>query len=123
MFRDCDECPEMVVVPAGSFMMGSPADEEGWREDESPQHRVTIARPFAIGKFEITLGEFAEFALETEHEAIGCEYWTDGHWQPDNLRSWRNPGFPQTVRDPVTCLSNDDAFAYAEWLRVRPETL
>ena len=57
-FKECASCPEMVVVPAGSFMMGSPANEAGRYSDEGPQHRVTIARPFAIGKFEITFDEW-----------------------------------------------------------------
>src|SRR3972149_1366328 len=51
-FKDCDVCPEMVVVPAGSFVMGSPESEEGHSADERPQHRVTIGRPFAAGKYE-----------------------------------------------------------------------
>jgi formylglycine-generating enzyme required for sulfatase activity len=55
----CNDCPEMVVVPAGSFLMGSPAGEAGHGEEEGPQHRVTIARPFAMGKFEVTFAEWA----------------------------------------------------------------
>jgi formylglycine-generating enzyme required for sulfatase activity len=57
-FRDCSECPDMVAVPAGEFMMGSPPDEEGHRQEEEPQHKVTVARPFAIGQFEISRKEF-----------------------------------------------------------------
>ena len=56
-FRDCPTCPEMVVVPSGSFMMGSPADEAG-RFPNEDQVRVTIARPFAVGKFEVTFEEY-----------------------------------------------------------------
>jgi formylglycine-generating enzyme required for sulfatase activity len=58
VFRDCADCPEMVVVPAGSFMMGSPASEEDRDGDEGPQHWVTIARLFAVGKFEVTFAEW-----------------------------------------------------------------
>jgi len=58
-FRDCpDVCPEMVVVPAGSFLMGSPPGEEGRQSEEGPQHKVTIATPFAVGKFEVTFVEW-----------------------------------------------------------------
>ena len=57
-FKECDTCPEMVVVPAGSFMMGSPESEEGRLDSEGPQHQVTIARPFAVGKFEVTFAEW-----------------------------------------------------------------
>ncbi len=60
-FRECasvDDCPEMVVVPAGDFIMGSPTNEEGRTNSESPQHKVTIARPFAVSKFEVTFDEW-----------------------------------------------------------------
>lgn len=53
-FRDCSQCPEMVVVPAGKFMMGW-ADGD---DDEKPVHEVVIAKPFAIGKFEVTFDEY-----------------------------------------------------------------
>ena len=61
-FRDCAECPEMVVVPAGSFMMGSPEGEEGRSDSEGPRHRVTIAKPFAVGVYEVTNGQYSTFA-------------------------------------------------------------
>ena len=57
-FRECEFCPEMVVVPAGSFIMGTPADEPYRLKGEDPQHRVTLARPFAVGRFAITFDEW-----------------------------------------------------------------
>lgn len=57
-FRDCPDCPEMVLIPAGSFDMGSPADEVGRYSAEEPQHRVTIGKPFALGKTEVTQGQW-----------------------------------------------------------------
>jgi formylglycine-generating enzyme required for sulfatase activity/class 3 adenylate cyclase len=58
-FRECaQDCPEMVVVPAGAFMMGSPATERGRYGNEGPQHRVTIARPFAVSKFDVTFADW-----------------------------------------------------------------
>jgi hypothetical protein len=57
-FKDCPECPEMVVIPVGSFTMGSPSSEPKRSELESPQHRVTISKPFAVGKFEVTQAEY-----------------------------------------------------------------
>ena len=57
-FKECDTCPEMVVVPAGSFTMGTPADEPYRLKGEDPQHRVTIAKPFAVGRFTITFDEW-----------------------------------------------------------------
>ena len=50
-FKECGSCPEMIVIPAGSFVMGSPDDEKNRANNEGPQHRVTFARPFAVGRF------------------------------------------------------------------------
>ncbi len=117
-FRDCDGCPEMVVVPAGSFMMGSPAREEGRYDNEGPVHRVRIAEPFAVGVHEVTRGEFARFVRETGH-ATGNSCWAvddvNNKWM-DQGGNWRNPGFAQTDRHPVVCVSWEDAQAYAHWL-------
>ena len=68
-FRDCAECPEMVVVPAGSYRMGSPQYEQGREENEGPVHKVTIAVPFAIGRYEVTIAEFGWFVDETGYLA------------------------------------------------------
>ncbi len=58
MFRDCVQCPEMVVVPAGKFNRGSNASEEGRGQDEGPVHQVMISVPFAVGKYEVTFSEW-----------------------------------------------------------------
>lgn len=57
-FKECENCPEMVVVPKGSFIMGTPADEPYRLKGEDPQHRVTIAKPFAVGRFTISFDEW-----------------------------------------------------------------
>ncbi len=58
-FRECaKDCPEMIVIPGGEFIMGSPATEKGRRDDEDPQHKVTIAKPFAVSKFEATFADW-----------------------------------------------------------------
>lgn len=57
-FRDCDLCPAMIVVPAGRFTMGSPGTETSRNEDEGPRHDVHIAKPFAVGRFEVTFDEW-----------------------------------------------------------------
>jgi hypothetical protein len=54
VMRDCPECPEMVLVPAGEFTMGSPPDEPDRSDDEGPQRQVTIAQPFWVGRYEVT---------------------------------------------------------------------
>ncbi len=68
-FAECRECPEMVVVPAGSFLMGSPKSEDGNDGTEGPQHEVKIPRSFAIGKFEVTFAEWDACVA-----AGGCKY-------------------------------------------------
>jgi formylglycine-generating enzyme required for sulfatase activity len=57
-FRDCAICPEMVVVPAGAFLMGSAEQERGRGKDEGPQHRVEIGQPFAVSKYETTFAQW-----------------------------------------------------------------
>jgi formylglycine-generating enzyme required for sulfatase activity len=116
-FRECEGCPEMVVVPAGSFTMGSPDSEKGRNSWEGPQHVVTFARPFAVGKFEVTVDQFAAFVRETGYDA-GSTCWTyeDGKFDGRAGRSWRNPGFAQDGSHPAACLSWHDAKAYADWL-------
>jgi formylglycine-generating enzyme required for sulfatase activity len=99
--RDCAQCPEMVRIRPGSFMMGSNPGDQEHEADEAPQHRVTISQAFSLGKYEVTRGEFAAFVQASGHQAQG---------------DWRNAGFAQTDRDPVVNVSWDDARAYAAWL-------
>ena len=116
-FRDCPECPEMVALPAGSYRMGSPSYEQGRHDNEGPVHEVTIAAPFAIGVYEVTVAEFRRFLDETGYPA-GSSCWTyeDGEVQARADRGWRNPGFGQSGRHPVTCVSWNDVRVYAGWL-------
>ena len=116
-FSECDSCPEMVVVPAGSFTMGSPDSEKGRNTWEGPQHVVTFARPFAVGKFEVTVDQFAAFVRDTGYDA-GSKCWTLENGKSDGRsnRSWRNPGYVQDGSHPATCLSWHDAKAYVDWL-------
>ena len=117
VFRDCPECPELVVVPAGSFTMGSPSSEEGRWDDEGPQHRVTIPEPFAVGKYEVTRGEFAQFVRATGHSTgNSCRKYEHGKWEGRSGRGWEDPGFRQDGREPAVCVSWGDAKAYVGWL-------
>src|SRR5262245_14145221 len=116
-FKECDTCPEMVVVPAGSFAMGSPKNEKGRDDNEGPQHTVTIGKPFALGKFEVTVDQFAAFVQDTGHDmGPKCDVWEDGKWAEKEGRTWRNPGFSQTGSHPAACPSWDDSKAYVAWL-------
>ena len=120
-FHDCEECPEMIVVPGGEYVMGSPEDEKGRYDDEGPRHRVTIPEAFAVGKYEVTVYEFGKFVGETGYDTSGgCQYWDwERSWKRDVGRSWNNPGYRPTGRDPVVCVSWEDAKAYLKWLRVK----
>ena len=116
-FRDCPTCPEMVVIPAGSYEMGSPASEEERDEEEGPLHRVTLAQPLAVGVYEITRGEFGRFVEATGY-STGNSCWTyeSGKWKKYSGRHWRDPGFAQTDQHPVVCVSWKDVQAYLRWL-------
>lgn len=119
VFQDCPECPEMVIVPAGEFTMGAPASGDGRRNPqnppnlEGPPHIVTIPASFAVGMYEVTRGAFAAFVRESGQvvAAESCDSGVAGH-----ATSWHDPGYPQTDRDPVVCVSWGDAWAYAAWL-------
>ena len=121
VFKECDNCPEMVVVPRGSFTMGSPQDEPGRDKerdkDESPQHVVKIDRPFAAGRVHVTVDQFAAFVAETHYDAgLKCLGWDGAKWVENEGRSWRDPGFAQEGSHPAVCLSWNDAKAYVDWL-------
>jgi formylglycine-generating enzyme required for sulfatase activity len=99
-FSDCPECPEMVIVPAGSFMMGSGEAEEGRWDDEGPRHRVTV-RPFAIGRYEVTFAEWdACVAAKACDHRPGDKGWGRGN-------------------RPVIDVSWSDAHNYLRWLASR----
>lgn len=134
VFRDCPkDCPEMVVVPAGRFLMGSPESEttrEGvstlFARLERPVHEVAIAYPFAIGKDPVTRAEFDTFLRETHYVPRagdfgppGCRVWDPATHIPrlDAAKGWRDPGFPQTApNQPVVCAAWIDAQAFIDWL-------
>ena len=116
-FKECDGCPEMVVVPAGAFALGSPGSEADRAENEGPQHRVTIGKWFALGKFELTVDQFADFVKATGYDTGSvCDVWLNGTWEERQGYSWRNPGFAQGGAQPAACLSWDDAKSYLAWL-------
>ena len=111
-FRDCTGCPEMVIVPAGRFMMGSPADEPGRDAGEGPQQRVTIARRFALAVTAVTRQQYAQFADDSGRVAINqkCD-WRDPKWHDQPFR--------QRPDEPVVCVSWVDATAYTAWLSAK----
>src|SRR5581483_11769951 len=119
-FRDCPEvCPEIVVVPPGTYLMGSPANDPLQARDriEQPQHRVTLSHMFGVGKFEVTRYEYARFALETQlRDPDGCNVHEPPNWPKKAGLNWHTTPFPQTDRDPAVCVSWEEAQAYTQWL-------
>ena len=123
VFKDCPDCPEMVVIPAGRFVMGAaPGEEESeklqdsFRNRSQPQHGVDVAS-FSAGKFEVTRGQFRAFSEATGRSSTdGCFVWTGAKFEKDLSKDWRNPGYAQDDPHPVSCVSWDDAKAYTAWL-------
>lgn len=118
-FQDCSDCPKMVVIPAGSFLMGSPDSEASRDSDEGPQRKVTIPRAFAVGKFEVTVDQFAAFVRETGRDmGSRCSVWSKSKriWQIRSGRNYRSPGYSQTGSHPAACVDWQDAKSYVSWL-------
>ena len=119
VFRDGDApwCPEMVVIPAGSFLMGSPPNEPGVMGYERPQHRVTIGKQFGIGKYTVTVSQFSEFVKAKNYDCRNrLRVWNGEDFEPDPERTWRNPGLAQEYNHPVVAINWSDAMAFVEWL-------
>lgn len=141
---------KFVRVPAGEFLMGSQALPEQLARDypnyerrrfelladEAPVHRVRITRPFDMGQFEVTVGQFRRFLAESGHVPESIADGTGGYgynprYDPTTSRrgdafegrdpkySWQNPGFAQTDAHPVLNVSWNDAVAMARWLSQR----
>lgn len=99
-FRDCPACPEMIVVPAGRFMMGSPEQELGRFEDEGPRQEVVIRSAFAVAKYEVRFDEWGICVRDGAcRDVVGA-------------------GFGRGAR-PAIYVSQDDAKSYADWLSKR----
>ncbi len=112
---------EFVDIPAGAFLMGCARADRDCDGDELPAHRVSI-KGFRTGKTEITVGQFRRFAeatgyrTDSERERDCVTVRPDGKWAEQSGRHWQNPGFAQTDRHPVVCVSWKDAKTYVRWL-------
>ncbi len=139
VFRDCDACPEMVVIPPGTFIMGSNYEDrkdelildqsKGWNlrdvrghylpennTDEEPAQKVKIDYRFAIGKYVVTKSQFEAYVRETGVEVHGCTIPVEGSLSFVDSVNWQNPYFPTSDFHPVVCISWLDSQKYLEWL-------
>lgn len=112
-FRDCADCPELVLVPDGDVRIqlstgATPRIVE-----------ASLPQPFAVGRFEVTRAQYRAFVAQSGHVVeLGCHV-RSPVWKPDPTLSWQDPGYPQTESDPVACVSHGDAKAYLAWLSKR----
>ena len=134
LLKDGSFGPQMVVIPAGSFLMGDIQNDcVGYVCDNArPVHSVEIEYPFAIGKYEVTVEEFSAFVADSGYVTLaeqkkreGCSVYVRGfYWYRNDAyqapldASWRNPYFYRDIQgtEPVTCISWYDAVAYTKWL-------
>ena len=116
-FRECPDCPQMVAIPAGGFLMGSPAHEPGRFDSEGPMHHVSI-KAFALGKYDVTSAEFLKFLAETGYQPKPCNPILNMRWRsPGGGRSYApTPGDFEPPRWPAVCLDGKDAQAYIDWI-------
>ena len=120
-FRECEACPEVVVIPAGEFLMGSPDTELGRLKFEGPVYKVVIAAAFAVGRYAITRDQFKAFVDATGYRfGESCHAQAAGGWVDRAKHSFlAPPGFTQDGNHPVVCVSWKDADAYVKWLSAR----
>ena len=114
-FLECVGCPQMVALPAGKFLMGSPVSEPGRFDSEGPQHVVQL-RAFALGKYDVTSRQFLEFLAATGYQPKPCNKTLNLGWQ----YAGRGLAYPPSENEPpdwpAVCLDHKDALAYIAWL-------
>ncbi len=115
VFTDCKDCPEMIIVPKGQFKRTDIKDNIFSNKDET---LVTLKRNFAVGRYEITIGQFASFVQDSGYRVENeCSVASNnGRLKKETHFSWKRPD--QQVKDnhPVTCITVADASAYTDWL-------
>jgi formylglycine-generating enzyme required for sulfatase activity len=114
-FKECTNCPVMVGIPAGSFVMGSPPSENGRFDTEGPQHKVTI-KAFALGKYDVTSEHFLAFLRATGYQPAPCNPLLDMGWRSSGQGRAAPPYDADAPHWPAVCLSWNDAKRYIEWL-------
>lgn len=124
IFQDCSDCPEMVVVPPGKFVMGFDGgiflDRPGIEARyEGPERKVSIGYSFALGRTEVTQAQYRAFVEDTGHvSGTKCAIWNGETWLHTEGADWRDPGYgrPPADNEPVACVTWEDSKAYANWM-------
>jgi len=123
---EVDEQGEMVLIPAGEFMMGCAPNDSNCHSYEKPYHKVYLDA-YYIDKHEVTVGQFKEFVnktgYKTDAEREGfCWTWMGSGWAKKEGGDWMNPGIIQDDNHPVVCVSWNDANSYCKWAGKRLPT-
>jgi len=105
----------MVAIPAGKFVMGSPATEAGRFDNEGPQHVVSL-QAFALGKYDVTTAQFLTFLRETRYQPAPCDPILGLRWRTSLQGVVYPPAETNPPLEPATCLSWNDAQTYIKWL-------
>src|SRR5882757_8975610 len=114
-FTECPECPQMVGIPAGKFLMGSPAHEPGRFDSEGPQHAVTL-KAFALSKYPVTSAEYLTFLNATGYQPQPCNPLLGLGWRQLHRGQAATPTDVEPPRWPAVCLDWKDAEAYIAWI-------
>lgn len=133
--KNCNICPEMVIVPSGEFNMGvsdkdlHEANDTKYSNilhDMTPKHTVHI-KSFAIAKYDVTVSDYALFIKDTGYKSSGCKVSYITHMPRYNGfsgdASWSNPGYQQTGNFPVVCVSWVEANNYIQWLNKKSASI
>jgi formylglycine-generating enzyme required for sulfatase activity len=122
-FRECPDCSEMVGIPAGTFVMGSPRQEANRFDNEGPQHVVSVAA-FALGKYDVTSQQFLTFLKDSGYQPAPCDPVLGFGWHSSREGVASTPGRGQEPpKWPAVCLDWRDAEAYISWLNVKVHRL
>lgn len=117
---------ELIFVPAGQFVAGSPTTESERGTNETP-HPVILTKPYWLGATHVTVGQFTAFVKSSRHQtAAEKQGWANGSWNLAENKwnrligaSWRHPGFAQEESHPVVCVNWHDAKAFCDWLSLK----
>jgi len=117
-FVECIGCPQMVAIPAGKFLMGSPASEPGRFDSEGPQHVVQV-KAFALGKYDITSQQFLTFLAATHYQPAPCNTTLNLGWHLGGRGLAYPPSENEPPDWPAVCLDQRDALAFIAWLNAQ----